>query len=304
MAVPRFADRVEQAATCTGTSGAYALGAVKTGGFRRVQDELANGDTFYYIASDPVSLAWETGLGTYNSGTATVARTLVSDSSTGVAINWTGTEQLEFKLTWSAAASRLAADVSSLAAGTSVSHFANDYLRYYQASTADHRKILPHALSVFGKQLAHFRHVSPGGIDGGTFTAGGWRTRTLNFADVNEISGASLSSSQITLPAGTYFTMWRAPAYNVSYHQSRLYNITNGTTLISGSSQWASNGTGVQNDTWGTGRFTLSGAKVLELQHRCSVTVTTYGFGTAAGTGGWSGETSEVYADILIWRIQ
>jgi len=56
-----------------------------------------------------------------------------------------------------------------------------------------------------------------------------WNARVLNTVTVNEISGASLSSNQITLPAGTYKIRATVPSFKVNVNVSRLYNITDGT---------------------------------------------------------------------------
>jgi hypothetical protein len=77
---------------------------------------------------------------------------------------------------------------------------------------------------------------------GGTFTSGSWQTRTLNTTS-GSISGASLSSNQFTLPAGTYVIESTAPAYRVQEHQSRIQNITDGiTTALSTVSFTRNNG--------------------------------------------------------------
>jgi hypothetical protein len=72
---------------------------------------------------------------------------------------------------------------------------------------------------------------------GGTFTSGAWRTRTLNTIDTDETGQVSVSSSQFTLPAGTYRTLARAPGYRCGSHATRLRNITDGTTTLIGSSE-------------------------------------------------------------------
>src|SRR5687768_2319629 len=66
---------------------------------------------------------------------------------------------------------------------------------------------------------------------GGTFTTGAWRTRTLNTEKLDEIT-STLASNQFTLPAGTYNIVASAPAFFVSRHQTRLRNITDGTTTL------------------------------------------------------------------------
>src|SRR5262245_39269025 len=77
------------------------------------------------------------------------------------------------------------------------------------------------------------RDEKPSGTNGGAFTSGAWRTRTLNTVVANEV-GATLSSNQITLSAGTWRTHIEAPAFTVNDHQVRLQNITSGATIIEG----------------------------------------------------------------------
>tara|TARA_R110000737_G_scaffold332185_1_gene348947 strand:+ start:15 stop:857 length:843 start_codon:yes stop_codon:yes gene_type:complete len=61
-----------------------------------------------------------------------------------------------------------------------------------------------------------------------TLSVNVWNARVLNTVTVNEISGASLSSNQVTLPAGTYKIRADVPAFKVNVNVSRLYNITDG----------------------------------------------------------------------------
>ena len=70
--------------------------------------------------------------------------------------------------------------------------------------------------------LLHIRDEKAQNTAGGTFTSGAWRTRDLNTVKTNEITGASLAANQITLPAGTYWVEWSAPAYVVNQNQSKF----------------------------------------------------------------------------------
>jgi len=134
--------------------------------------------------------------------------------------------------------------------------------------------------------------------DGGTFTFGAWRTRDLQTTRTNEISGASVASNQITLPTGSYYCEWSAPAYggaSANEHQTRLYNTTGAVVLLLGSSEAVAKQ--VQTRSVGSGRFTVSGSTVIELQHRIAGTVVTEGFGFA------SNFASEIYSQISIWKV-
>lgn len=121
--------------------------------------------------------------------------------------------------------------------------------------------------------------TKPSGTDGGDFISGAWRTRDLNTVQNNDISGASLASNQITLPAGTYIVRAEAPAYKVENNQARLYDTTGTATLVLGSTEYASDNVNVKSTVIGI--FTLAVESVVELQHRCSESKVGYGFGEA-----------------------
>lgn len=139
------------------------------------------------------------------------------------------------------------------------------------------------------------------GTASGTFTSGAWQTRDLNTEVVDTGNMATISSNQITLQPGTYEVKWSCPARNVGQHQSRLQNITAGTTTHLGSSENTSlqgtTATEVSTRSFGYGRFTISTATVFELQHQCNTTQATRGFGSAAGFG-----ANEVYSIIEFWK--
>lgn len=156
----------------------------------------------------------------------------------------------------------------------------------------------------FAAQLIHVQDQKSSGTDGGTFTSGAWRTRDLNTALTNEITGASLASNQITLPAGTYYVEASAPVYSggsaLSNHQAKLYDTTGAADLILGTSEIVVQGaasTGSSGRSYISGRFTLSVESDIEVQHQCAVTANNNGFGAGAGLG------TEVFTDIKIWKV-
>lgn len=141
------------------------------------------------------------------------------------------------------------------------------------------------------------RDEKTSGTGGGTFTSGAWQTRTLNTESVDTGSHCTLSSNQFTLSAGTYRIQASAPACQVAVHQARLQNVTDGTTTIVGTSEFNTNGAQyAQTRSVVSGRFTIATSKTFELQHRCSTTRSTYGFGFGATL------TTEVYSVVELWR--
>lgn len=143
--------------------------------------------------------------------------------------------------------------------------------------------------------LLHVNQERSSGTQGGTCTAGSYLKRSLTTIKTNEIAGASLVFSRITLPAGTYYAEWRAPAGIVRQHKTKLRDITNSVDLIIGSSEYDLESWG---QSVGVGRFTLSGSTQIELQHRCTTTRNNDGFGVPSSYG-----EVEVYSEIKIWRI-
>jgi len=128
---------------------------------------------------------------------------------------------------------------------------------------------------------------------GGTFTSGAWQTRDVNEEQADPRSICSVASNQITLVAGTYRCHISAPAYNVDSHQTRLRNITDGTTLLVGTAERETVDVG---RSFIVGRFTLAATKVLEVQHQCSVTQADTGFGYRCNF------TDEIYTIAEFWR--
>lgn len=162
------------------------------------------------------------------------------------------------------------------------------------ATTAD----VDDAIETAATKFLHVQDQKTSGTAGGTFTSGAWQTRTLNTTLTNEITGASLSSNAVTLPAGTYYFESVSPVFRVALHQSRLYDGSAAVANSYSSNSVAENEVGVGNYAIASGRFTLSAETSITLQHRCSVTFATQGFGYPNSFGG-----PEVYAELKIWKI-
>ena len=152
--------------------------------------------------------------------------------------------------------------------------------------------------SVFGTALLHIVDEKSSGTVSGTATAGSFVKRDLNTVKTNEITGASLASSQITLPSGTYFIHASAPAFAVNRHKAKLRNTTDSTdTLIGISSDARTTGEGFSNCEI-IGRFTITAQKVFEIQHRVQTSSSTSDFGLENGMG-----VVEIYTNVRIWKV-
>lgn len=143
-------------------------------------------------------------------------------------------------------------------------------------------------------------HETASGTAAGASTANTFVVRVLNTLRANTISGASLASNQITLPAGTYRIRASAPANGVNLHTARLYNVTDAASAIIGTSENTTSLAATPSETTQTrsfvdGRITITATKVFELRHYCQELVATNGLGSSVSAGG-----SEVYSVVEI----
>lgn len=160
------------------------------------------------------------------------------------------------------------------------------------AADPDYARVLP---------LFHVRYVLGNNTTGQTYVSATWSQCLINTELTNEIASASLSSNQLSLPAGTYEIDALIP-YTSRNNQAtsgamgRLQNITDTATILSGLSYRT--GGGVYGTTWVPlkGRFTLAATKTLQLQFYVEGGADSAP--SAANTG-----ASEQYTDIMIRKI-
>ena len=187
----------------------------------------------------------------------------------------------------------------SLPGGADYTTAAGDILTVYAETTTQlevavyPKSGLP-ANSSFLNNLLHVTDTRPSGTNGGDNANATWNVRTLQTVVVNEIDGASLSTNQITLPAGNYSIDASCVIFqNVGINRLRLRNITDAADELLGFSETASTGGDESSICLLAGRFTLDGTKVLELNHY-TATLRTNGLGVATSLG------DELYANIFI----
>ena len=141
--------------------------------------------------------------------------------------------------------------------------------------------------------------------EGGTFNKDAWRTRDINYENdpdnivtyANSTSGTAGGGSSMgqsfTLIAGTYLITWMCPVYDIVRHITRLYDITGGAELTTGTSQ--------TNEPKSHGSFihTISSSNTYEIQHMQETNnVASIGFGLASDI------TTNVYTLINIFKIK
>lgn len=281
MAAGGFLNGVRFTANAGGTGDFVVSSAVQ--GFQTPADDSAvNGTVYSYRAESTDLTEWENGEGAYTTGTTTLARTTIHDSSNaGAKVNFTAAPQV--------AITAFKADL--LAKGNNLSDLPSASTAFgniKQAATAS-------ATGVVKRQrLSYIREEQTSGTNGGTFTSGADQTRTLN-TETDPDAITSVASNQFTISAaGTYKIEWWAPAYACDRHQSFLYNVTDTAEVQRGSSEFNAATDSVQNDSHGLAIVTIAASKTFEIRHRCSTTSATTGFGNAASFG------IEVYTRVFV----
>ena len=152
----------------------------------------------------------------------------------------------------------------------------------------------------FDSQLFHVRDEKSSGTAGGTSSTG-TNTRVINTIKTNEITGASLSSNQITLPSGTYYLDASTVGLNHDRQRLYLYNTSDSSVEVIGQVSYCNAGASDQNIVQVRGRFTISAQKVFEIRHW--VQSGTSGNGLGVDDGNQSSLSPEVYTDVTIWKV-
>lgn len=131
---------------------------------------------------------------------------------------------------------------------------------------------------------------------GGTASSGAWQTRHLNTKIADPDNIVSIANNQFTLQAGSYLIEASAPAYDVTGHQTRLYNATTSTEVQAGTSSYANSGGNVFNFSSVAARVVLTGATAFEIQHRVNSNKPSTGFGVALNLN------VEIYTTVKIFK--
>lgn len=174
--------------------------------------------------------------------------------------------------------------VARLAKGT-----AGQTLRMNSGATA------PEWVSITGAPDAVLEDQKPSATEGGTFTSGAWRTRDLNTEVLDPSSLVSIAANEFT-PTVAGWVEWTAPASNVGQHKTRLFNVTDATVAGVGSSEQSAGS--ADTATRSVGGAPVVAGKAYRIEHQCSSTAATLGFGRASGFA----STVEVYTRVQFWR--
>lgn len=150
------------------------------------------------------------------------------------------------------------------------------------------------------ERVCYIKETQPSGTQGGSFTSGAWQTRTLNTLS-GDTTFASLASNRITLSPGLYQFKGEPNAFKVSAHQGKLVGDPAGTPFdaLIGESAHAQSSDNTQTTSLIEGELLITKAQSYEIQHQCSTTAATNGFGAAGAFG-----VVETYTQVVIRKLR
>lgn len=158
--------------------------------------------------------------------------------------------------------------------------------------------------AVKSPEVCYFKDIKTTGTSGGSFNSGAWQTRVLNTVNQDGSSTsascpfATLSSNQVILSPGEYEIEANAIGHNVNKHQIRIRNISDSTTPIVGTSEYADAASNT-NRSFAFGTFSPTTSKTIEVQHQCETSKASTGFGLSNSFG-----ESELYAQMKIKKVR
>lgn len=142
----------------------------------------------------------------------------------------------------------------------------------------------------------HIIDQKASGTAGATLTNATWNTREANTTVSNSITGASLSSNQYVLPAGTYeMDGWAQLVASGAGGQSHLYNVTDGVVLLPAGNLGVISGGGRMTLA---GKFTLAATKTIAIRSWPGSSGGSPSAGSAIGTG-----QPEVYLSVRFKKV-
>lgn len=146
---------------------------------------------------------------------------------------------------------------------------------------------------------ARFAEEQVANTNGGTFTNAAWRQRTLNTTKRNTIPGCSLASNQVTLPSGIYDLTWVVPSAGVAQNITRIWNVTANAALAYGYPGFSPGAITTSCYTEGRARVTLTTQTTIQVEHYCTTTTSTFGFGRPMNLD----TQPEVFSQLIITKV-
>jgi hypothetical protein len=153
-----------------------------------------------------------------------------------------------------------------------------------------------------GDQQAVFSLRTANNVGGGTATTGSLQIYPINTTEYNSIVGCSRSTTDITLPAGTFTGRAYSSFFNGTGWSELLFYTTGGTLLGIGSQVYV--GAGVERiSNFDTPPFVLAAPTVVQLKYSVGGTVATYGLGARRSDTGVGGTIDNLHGQIVLKKV-
>lgn len=155
--------------------------------------------------------------------------------------------------------------------------------------------------------VMHLQYQVAAGSSGGSASQNAWTTRPINTVITNQITGASLSSNQVTLPVGIYkinakqvFTFY---SNGQNGGRTAIYNVSDSEFIVAGITMNATTnqGDGTQYTDISTARalFEVSGSsKIIDFRYFFNSSAGSLGVAMNAGSS-----ENEVFVDVWIEKV-
>lgn len=149
---------------------------------------------------------------------------------------------------------------------------------------------------ISGEEVTNVVDQKTSGTSGGNGVIGN-NIRTLNTVRSNSISGASLASNAVTLPAGIYQISASAPGFKCVAHQVRIVNAANSAILLEGTTERSGDSDNTQTRSFVSGQLVLSSATSIRVDQEMSGSNT----GSLGAPAGFT--RPEIYTELLIRKV-
>ena len=146
-------------------------------------------------------------------------------------------------------------------------------------------------------KLFHIQHQEASSANGGASSSDTFNDTVLNATIINEITGASLSSNNFTLPAGTFVIYAQRRSFKANRNFLALYSVTNSGLAKIGQSNYGGNGGQTETTATLYEKITLGASHTYKLQHYTETARSNDGLVVA------SNKTTNAHADVLIWQV-
>lgn len=144
--------------------------------------------------------------------------------------------------------------------------------------------------------FAHIQDRKTNTTAGGSSSIGD-NTRVLNTSVTNTITGSSLGSNQLTLPAGTYYIeAYTVTASSDNNGRERAFVSVDGAKTLFGLN--GTTGAYGNSSHFVSGEITLASSGVITVVSYHSQALATNGLGYASSSG-----SVEVYTDLKVWKV-